>query len=91
MNPSLRKTPIYRFFILSALAVCILLSVYIVSKMGIGLITYGDSVQYWAAGKLMLAGSNPYSPEQVLNLRLKAGNLSEFPEGAMSMMLYPSK
>lgn len=89
MYQSFRKTPLYRVFILSALVVCILLSAYIVSKMGIGLITYGDSVQYWAAGKLMLAGSNPYSPEQVLNLRLQAGNLSEFPEGAMSMMLYP--
>jgi len=89
MYQSIRKKPIYRIFLWSAFVVCILFSAYVVSEMGTGLITYGDSVQYWAAGKLMLTGSNPYSPEQVLNLRLQAGNLYEFPEGATSMMLYP--
>lgn len=89
MIQTIRKTPIYRVLIWSALVLCILLSYYVVSEMGIGLITYGDSVQYWAAAKLMLIGSNPYSPDQVLELRHQAGNFHDFPPGAISMMLYP--
>lgn len=32
-----------------------------------------DFVQYWAAGKLNLAGANPYAPEQLLPLEIQTG------------------
>ena len=49
----------------------------------------GDSVQYWAAARLMIEGRNPYSAELVLELRHLAGNFTEFPPNSISMMLYP--
>jgi hypothetical protein len=38
-----------------------------------GFIRVDDFVEYWAAGRLTLAGGNPYDPEQVLRLEREAG------------------
>ncbi len=89
MNNSIRSKPFYRIIIWSAFFVCILSIFFIVSRMGSLIIPFGDSIQYWAAGKLMLNGGNPYSAEQVSELKQQVGTYHEFPPNAPSMMLYP--
>ena len=39
----------------------------------------GDFFEYWAAGRLLLLGNNPYSPDQLLNMQLSAGFAKEKP------------
>ena len=53
------------------------------------LVLYGDSFQYWAAGRLFLAGENPYDYDNVAELRKRNGYKNEIAEDAISMMLYP--
>lgn len=38
---------------------------------------YDDFVEYWAAGRLIITGGNPYDPEQILHLERAAGRLVE--------------
>ncbi|MFC1922395.1 glycosyltransferase 87 family protein [Chloroflexota bacterium] len=52
-------------------------------------VMYGDTVNYWAAGKLLLNGTNPYSEESVIELRNQAGFFYEFPEKALFQIMYP--
>ena len=88
MIVSLRKRPIYRFS-LYVLIVLILIALIKLVSEDPERTAFGDSVQYWAAARLMLTGSNPYSPEQVMELRRQAGNFTKFTSDAVSMMLYP--
>ncbi|MHA2033631.1 MAG: glycosyltransferase family 87 protein [Candidatus Kariarchaeaceae archaeon] len=89
MNSSIRKHRYYPVIIWIAFAGCIYAIYFLVSSYYEYLIPYGDSVQYWAAGKLLLNGFNPYSPDQVIHLRQIVGSSTEFPPNAISMMLYP--
>ena len=86
---SLRKHPIYRISIWIALAAVLYIIWQIYTHLKPNLLTFGDSVQYWAAGRLVLIGENPYSAEMVLELRHQAGNFLEFPPDAISRMIYP--
>jgi hypothetical protein len=52
-------------------------------------VKYGDSVQYWAAGRLTLMGENPYSAAWIQEFRHRANIFIDFPEDSPSMMLYP--
>ena len=72
MIVSLRKSPIYRFS-LYILIVLILFALIRITTTDTERVAFGDSVQYWATARLMLAGSNPYSPEQVMELRHQVG------------------
>jgi hypothetical protein len=89
MIKSVQKTSGYRLFIWLLLALCIAAIYLIVSQRGSDLIPFGDSAQYWAAGKLMFSGGNPYSPEQVIQLKQLAGKEDDLPENQIAMMLYP--
>lgn len=89
MISSIRNKPIYRIFIWLAFFACILIIYNIVSSQGSTLISYGDTVNYWAAGRLMLSGGNPYSIDEVLKLQLAAGKPAAIETNAISMMLYP--
>jgi hypothetical protein len=42
-------------------------------------VNYDDFVEYWAAGRLNLEGSNPYSPEEMLPLELQTGRRYALP------------
>lgn len=88
MIVSLRKSPIYRYS-LYFLTVLILIALIKIISGNPQRAAFDDSVQYWAAARLMLTGSDPYSPSQVLELRRQAGNYTDFPSNAISMMLYP--
>ena len=52
-------------------------------------VTYGDTVQYWAAGQLSLRGENQHAADGVLKLRAEAGAQTDFTVGAVSIFLYP--
>ena len=89
MNSSFRSTRTYRLLVWILIAICILSIYLLVADRGPGMIPYGDSVQYWAAGNLVLRGENPYSAEKVMELRISEGNNLIFPPNSTSMMLYP--
>ena len=84
-----RKTPLYRIALWGALVLCLIGIWYLVTRIPPNVIAYGDSVQYWAAGRLSLKGENPYSAELVLNLRYQAGNFDHISPYAIAMVLYP--
>ena len=84
-----QKSLKYRIFIWSAFALCLLGIWYLLSILNPIVIRYGDSVQYWAAGRLMIFDGNPYSAELVETLRQQAGIFLDLPPDATSMMLYP--
>lgn len=89
MTSSIRKNPAYRIIIwIVALSyfIAILFLVFINRSISI---PFGDSVNYWAAGQLMLNGDNPYLSENVLDLRYTAGNFTDFPPNAIFQIMYP--
>ena len=85
---SIRRTPAYKIFVISTAIISFIALILIIFNDP-ELAAIGDSVQYWAAARLMLSGENPYAGEMVLNLRHDVGNFAEFPQDAISMMLYP--
>ena len=89
MLSTTKKSAKYRIFIWSAFALCLLGIWYLLSILNPIVIRYGDSVQYWAAGRLMILDKNPYSAELVQNLREQVGIFLDLPQDASSMMLYP--
>lgn len=89
MNKSFRDHPKYKIFIWLAFFVC-LMSIYIlVAKNRSTLVPYGDTVSYWATGRLLLRGENPYSAEEVLKIQGEIGELQTSPLDEISMNLYP--
>lgn len=88
MIRSLRASRTYKIFVIAAALISFILLVMVIfndpERAAIG-----DSVQYWAAARLMLGGENPYYGDAVLDLRHQVGNFAEFPQDAISMMLYP--
>lgn len=89
MTTSIRNKPIYKILIWLALLVCILSIYFLVSKNNSTLIPFGDTVSYWATGKLLLRGDNPYSAEEVLKIQDEVGDLQISPLNEISMNLYP--
>ena len=89
MTQNFRSRSRYRIFYWLAFCLCLILIWYLISILNPIVISYGDSVQYWASGRLLIKGENPYSPDSVMALRFEVGNYAEFPPDAISMMLYP--
>ncbi len=89
MNSSIRDQSAYRILTWIALTFCIFGIYYLVFIKNSISIPFGDSVNYWAAGKLMLNGNNPYLSENVLELRYLAGNFTDFPPNAIFQIMYP--
>jgi hypothetical protein len=59
---------------------------------GAARIPSGDFVEYWAAGRLVMAGGNPYDPEQVEQMERQAGREGDFilmwnPPWALTLVL----
>jgi len=72
-----------------ALIASIILLIFLIQRIDPDLILYGDTFQYWAAGKLFLSGDNPYDYENLSALKETIGFKSTVSEDAISMMLYP--
>ena len=89
MNPSIRENPYYKFIIWLSFFGCILSIYYLVSTRDSIIIPYGDTVNYWATGRLILRGDNPYSAEEVLKIQDEIGKLQTSPLNEISMNLYP--
>lgn len=89
MKGSIRKRPLYRVFIWVTLGACIFGLYYLISSYSSVFLPAGDTVNYWAAGKLLLSGDNPYSGEDILELQAKIGKEQEFPGSPILMVLYP--
>lgn len=89
MNSPIRKTPIYRLSIWIGFVICIICIYYLVSTQSSYFYRTGDTVNYWAVGKLMLSGGNPYSQAEVLKFQQAVGKLDISPPNALSMFLYP--
>ncbi len=89
MNSSIRDQSAYRILTWIALTFCIFGIYYLVFIKNSISVPFGDSVNYWAAGKLMLNGDNPYLSENVLELRYQAGIFTEFPPNAIFQIMYP--
>jgi hypothetical protein len=79
----------YKIFILLALLASTILLVSLLQKIDPDLVLFGDSFQYWAAGRLFMSGDNPYEYENVLALRYSAGYTKAIDLDVISMMLYP--
>lgn len=89
MNSSFRSKPIYQILIWIAAVACIFGVYYLFSSYGSVFLPAGDTVNYWAAGKLMLRGDNPYSGENILEFQQEIGKVQEFPGSPVLMVLYP--
>lgn len=89
MNFKYSLSPRYRFVYWLGFCVCLIVIWYLISILNPIVISYGDSVQYWAAGRLLVSGENPYSADSVMALRFQVGSYAEYPQDAIPMMLYP--
>lgn len=89
MNMSIRENPYYKFIIWLTFLACILGIYYLVSTRGSDILPIGDTVSYWATGKLILRGDNPYSVEEVLLIQSEIKELQTSPLNEISMNLYP--
>jgi len=89
MIQSIRKKPIYRILVWIAFILCILVILYLGLTKGSVILPFGDTVSYWASGRLLLQGNNPYSPEEVLKIQDEIGELQTSPLNEISMNLYP--
>ena len=89
MIKSIRKKLIYKVFVWLAILACIFCIYYMVSINSSTIIPYGDTVSYWATGRLLLRGDNPYSAKEVLKIQDEIGELQTSPLNEISMNLYP--
>jgi hypothetical protein len=66
---------IHGFLVWSGLAASSLVLVRLVAELGSkpAILPPLDLVAFWAAARLMLAGSNPYAPEQIMPIQISAG------------------
>ena len=89
MLSSFRYKPVYKISVWIMAGILFILTFLMISNKDSPFLNAGDSVNYWAAGQLMLNGDNPYLSENVLNLRYIAGNFKEFPQNAIFQIMYP--
>jgi hypothetical protein len=82
-----RLVPRKLIWVLAAILLLVFILITINSQTKV--INFGDSVQYWAAGRLALSGKNSYSAELVQELRNLVNSRPELPGEVPSMMLYP--
>lgn len=82
-----RKTPRWLLWLL--ISIIFLTTGYLLLILNPIVVRYGDYVQYWAAGRLTIAGENPYSADLVLGLRNEANVSLNIPVEIQSMILYP--
>ena len=66
-----RKSRVTKLLLLAAL--CALLCIWLLRLADLRLLPVDDFVEYWAAGRLLLQGANPYAPEQLLALQKLQG------------------
>ena len=85
----IRKKRIYKVFVWSAFLICLIFIYSLISNNGSTIIPFGDTVSYWATGRLLLSGENPYSAEEVLKIQDEVGDLQTSPLNEISMNLYP--
>lgn len=89
MNQSIRQSPYYKSIIWLSFFASIISIYYLVSTRGSVIFPFGDTVSYWATGKLILRGDNPYSAEEVLLIQSEIKELQTSPLNEISMNLYP--
>src|SRR5262245_54052354 len=79
--PSSARTPSPRRLLLMVVALLVALTALVlaISRGGLPLadLPLHDFVEYWAAGRLLADGENPYDPEKVKDLEKEAGRTEE--------------
>lgn len=77
----IRKSPFYQITLLLLFGFVMLFIVPRVSQRFLEpeILYYDDFVEYWAAGRLNLAGGNPYQPDQMSALQAETGRLEGIP------------
>ena len=79
-----------RIFLWVLIAACLVLLQQLLSAHAERLLFSGDSVLFWAAGRLILAGRNPYDEHLIQEVLAAAGYPTQFNAGiAMPRMFYP--
>lgn len=86
---SLRRKPYYKVLVWTG----IILGVFVLSQQvslftELDYIAVDDFVQYWASGRLMLQGGNPYDPNQMIELQNATGR-TNYVEGTPALMWNP--
>ena len=78
---SMRRRPFYTLFMSAALLIS-LSALFLLAKHAVTQprwLQTDDFVEYWAAGKLNIAGGNPYNPDELTPLQWKAGRFDSVP------------
>jgi Glycosyltransferase family 87 len=79
----------YKVFLFLTLVAGIFTLVSLIKNIDPGLVLFGDYVQYWASGKLITSGDNPYDWELIKNVKQSIGHKNPFDNVTPSMFLYP--
>ncbi len=80
---------LYKIFILISLVICIIVFIYLIGKINPELVLFGDYIQYWASGKLLIRGDNPYSWDLIKNIKIGVGHINPIDDITPSMFRYP--
>lgn len=79
----------YRLFLFISLILSLIFLSIQLKNIDVELTLYGDYVQYWSAGKLLIQGKNPYAWENVKEIKNSIGYVNLIDETTPSMFLYP--
>lgn len=89
MGTPAHRSKLVRVLLWIVILACLGFLLWVVPARASELLYSGDAILFWASGRLILAGENPYDEALILDVLVQAGHPADFGAEPMPHMLYP--